>query len=250
MTLTPPYFSIIIPCLNEADYLPRLLDNLNHQTFTSFETIVVDGRSSDSTPTIVKTFPANFPLQLITSKKRSVSVQRNLGARHSSAKTLIFLDADTQIPPNYFYKLHHAFETKHPHILNTWAKTDSSKSDHQLIIKGLNLVFELSKLIGKPTCNGSMIAVKRGVFEDIGGFDEQTPYAEDSQFVQTVAKHNYKYLILPTPRYIYSLRRFNKLGTQKHLNQLIQLSLNLIAKGYHNPKVNYPMGGQEFKNLS
>ena len=48
---TEPFFSIIIPTLNEEKYLPLLLSDLEHQLFTDFEVIVVDGKSADKTVT-------------------------------------------------------------------------------------------------------------------------------------------------------------------------------------------------------
>ena len=47
--MTKSFFSIIIPALNEAKYLPHLLDDLSDQTFQDFEVIIVDGNSNDQT---------------------------------------------------------------------------------------------------------------------------------------------------------------------------------------------------------
>ena len=44
-----PYFTIVIPTLNEEELLPLLLDDLSHQTYKNFEIYVVDGKSSDRT---------------------------------------------------------------------------------------------------------------------------------------------------------------------------------------------------------
>ena len=42
------YFSIIIPTLNEEDYLPRLLKDLKKQSFKDFEIIIVNDGSTDN----------------------------------------------------------------------------------------------------------------------------------------------------------------------------------------------------------
>lgn len=241
-----PYFSIIIPCLNEADYLPRLLQNLYQQIFTDFEVIVVDAYSPDDTLKIAKKYPANFPLKGYQTERKNVSYQRNLGATKASGKVLIFFDADTQIPKNYLSKLHHAFDIKHAHAVNTWVVPDTNKPSEKMIANGLNFFFEVSHIINKPTCCGAMIAVKKGVFEDVGGFDEITPYAEDTQFIQEVVKHNYKYILLSHPKYVYSLRRFRTEGNLEQISQFVKISINLIRDGFHNQKVDYPMGGHIF----
>ena len=51
-----PFFSIIIPSLNEEKYLPLLLEDLSQQTFKSFEVIIIDGKSEDKTIELAKTF--------------------------------------------------------------------------------------------------------------------------------------------------------------------------------------------------
>lgn len=99
-----PYFSVIIPCLNEQYFLPKILINLRAQTFTNFEVIIVDGNSEDKTVKIATKFKDDYPLHIYSTKTRNVSFQRNLGAKKAHGKILIFFDADTQIPKNYLKK--------------------------------------------------------------------------------------------------------------------------------------------------
>ena len=44
-----PFFSVVIPTLNEERYLPKLLGNLAGQIDRDFEVIVIDGHSKDRT---------------------------------------------------------------------------------------------------------------------------------------------------------------------------------------------------------
>ena len=48
-----PFFSVIIPTLNEEKYLPRLINNLENQINKNFETIIIDGKSTDATKKII-----------------------------------------------------------------------------------------------------------------------------------------------------------------------------------------------------
>src|SRR3989338_5592431 len=47
--MNKPYFSVIIPTLNEEKYLPKLLKDLVSQTYRDFEVVLVDGNSDDKT---------------------------------------------------------------------------------------------------------------------------------------------------------------------------------------------------------
>ncbi len=241
------YFSIIIPTLNEEQYLPRLLKNLNQQTLTDFEVAVVDGQSEDHTIACVTNFPSRYPLTLLSTTQRNVSHQRNMGAKQATGQVLIFFDADTQIPKNYLEKVKTAFEVKKPHFLTTYSKADSRKPADQLVSAFSNFGFEMGRVLKAPLCYGSMMAIKKGVFEDIGGFDEKTSFGEDSQLFQTAVDWNYKYTVLPNPRYTLSLRRYRAEGTLETIYQYIRLNLSLSKKGYHGDHPQYNMGGKVYQ---
>jgi len=74
-----PYFSVIIPTLNEEKFLPKLLNDLKRQKEKNFEIIVVDGNSSDKTKEAAEAYKKHFPaFKFLTAKKANVSYQRNL----------------------------------------------------------------------------------------------------------------------------------------------------------------------------
>lgn len=51
-----PFFSVVLPTLNRADYLPFAIQSILNQTFGDFELIVSDNSSTDNTEQIVKSF--------------------------------------------------------------------------------------------------------------------------------------------------------------------------------------------------
>ncbi len=55
--------SVIVPVRNEADHLDRTLRGLADQDFpaTDFEILVVDGRSDDGTPEVVRELQSTIP---------------------------------------------------------------------------------------------------------------------------------------------------------------------------------------------
>ncbi|MEM2146879.1 MAG: glycosyltransferase, partial [Candidatus Jordarchaeaceae archaeon] len=52
--------SVIIPALNEQDYLHPLLQSIKHQSFRNFEILIVDGGSKDNTLSIAKKYKAKI----------------------------------------------------------------------------------------------------------------------------------------------------------------------------------------------
>jgi len=242
-----PYFSIIIPCLNEEHFLPNLLKNLNSQTFKDFEVIVVDGNSEDKTVKVATEFPAKYPFHLHSTTTRNVSFQRNLGAQKAIGNILIFFDADTQIPKNYLKRINQTFEKRHPHFLTTYIKADSYKPSEKMFASFSNLFLKIGEIFKLPFSYGAMQAVKKGAFFDVGGYDVTIKFGEDSELLQKIYKYNYKVVVLATPRYIFSLRRLRAEGTLKPLIQYLQLNFHILLKGFKVPsKIIYQMGGTNY----
>ena len=96
--------SIIIPVLNEAETIKRLITYLitNASEKKNIEIIVVDGGSTDGTRQLVQAIDAgdNGMLKLISSEKGRAK-QMNKGAKASSGSVLYFLHADSFPPQNY-----------------------------------------------------------------------------------------------------------------------------------------------------
>ena len=86
--------SVVIPALNEAARLPRLLRALRAEPVRC-ETIVVDGGSEDGTAEAARAAGAT----LVLSAPRGRGQQMAAGAAAARGPALLFLHADTAFPP-------------------------------------------------------------------------------------------------------------------------------------------------------
>ncbi len=90
-----PGISIVIPVLNEAGGIVRALERLQEFRARGAEIIVVDGGSDDGT--------ARLALSLadcVTAAAGGRGAQMNAGAARASGGILLFLHADTLLPPS------------------------------------------------------------------------------------------------------------------------------------------------------
>src|SRR3989339_488480 len=116
-----PFFSIIIPTLNEEKFLPHLLDSLVVQTNKDFEVIVVDGKSKDNTVQIAKTYISQLPsLVVCVADRASLPHQRNIGAETAKGSWFVFVDADTVLLPYTLERIYHYIKFHDVHILTSW----------------------------------------------------------------------------------------------------------------------------------
>lgn len=170
-------FSLVIPTLNEEKYLPRLLRCLRKQTLRDFETIVVDGGSTDKTVEVALTYADKVIVEESNQAKA-----RNLGAKVSTGKYLVFLDADAAIDADFLEKAKELFEEHDRRrvkcILGRPEPIEHTKLGRAAFAFG----WLLCKL--KATFPGYMgILIERSVFEKIGGFNPDLAYGEDLDLI-------------------------------------------------------------------
>ncbi len=98
--------SIIIPVYNAEDYLDRCIDSVLDQSFTSFEVILVDDGSTDSSPLICDRYSGTDPrFRTIHKKNGGVSSARNAGMNMAKGQYLMFMDADDALLPDALERL-------------------------------------------------------------------------------------------------------------------------------------------------
>lgn len=239
-----PFFSLIIPTLNEEECLPHLLEDIQQQSYTDLEIIVVDGKSEDKTVPLAQSFPKTT---VIRAPKRNVGYQRNLGASKSNGTWLIFFDADTRIPKYFLEGVKYRCSLEPCDVFTTWMKVDSEKQPDKAISTFINFVMESTKTLPTPSAYGAMLGCKRTVFQKVGGFDESVPFGEDGELVRRFMKHGYSYTLFRDPQFVYSLRRFRKEGILKTIQQTSLLNLDvLLGEKTRRSKDIYPMSGGSY----
>lgn len=207
------FFSIIIPCLNEEEYLPNLLTDLKNQTFKDFEVIVVDGNSSDRTVKNAKKFDGQFKkFQINTTKKRNVSFQRNIGFSKATSDWIIFMDADDRLPHYFLQGIKYKVEKYNPKILTTAIKPDSNNSKDKSFATLINLVMDVQKRQSIHIIE-SMVIIRKNIFHKLHGFDEKVHWGEGGDLLRRAKKINIRLTFTRDPVYTYSFRRLRKHGT-------------------------------------
>ena len=95
----PAYaLSIVMPVLNEAPGMAAALGALRALINNGAQVIVVDGGSTDAT--VAMALANNSPAITVIHCGKGRAVQMNAGAAHATGKALLFLHADTSLPPD------------------------------------------------------------------------------------------------------------------------------------------------------
>ena len=121
--------SIIIPCYNKENYLRQCLNSiLDQETDYSFEVILIDDHSTDSSPLIISEYVSHYSFikSLKPIKNVGAAQARNLGISEATGRYIAFLDADDLWHPNKIQKqISHMIKRKSP-ICCTWYATINS----------------------------------------------------------------------------------------------------------------------------
>ncbi|OGJ41375.1 MAG: hypothetical protein A2378_03320 [Candidatus Pacebacteria bacterium RIFOXYB1_FULL_44_10] len=251
--ISQPFFSIVIPVLNEQRVISHLLLDLLGQTFRDFEVILVDGQSNDASLSKIASFESKYasvgvPLFVFQSEKRHVSVQRNKGASHAHGEYLLFLDADNRLPHYFLEGLHYNLMKKAVGLFTCLAEPDDQSTSSQIYMQIQNAGLELGKNLNVITILGACIGCQRSVFENSAGFDETISFMEDREFAQAIVNTGVSFEIYPDPTYTYSLRRIKKDGIVRHVSRLIPTWTEnlLLGKKITEPVAAYPMKGGSY----
>lgn len=168
--------SVIVPVLNEEKSIAATLRAL--VALRREETIVVDGGSHDRTAEIA----AEFGVKVIPSE-RSRARQMNRGAQAASGDVLLFLHADTRLPPTAFSDIAGAMGD--PRYVGGRFDVELDGKHWMLPLVG-RLISYRSRL-SKVATGDQALFVRREVFQRMGGF-EDIPLMEDIAFCRTLKR--------------------------------------------------------------
>jgi len=102
--MTGKIVSVIVPIRNEERYIADCLRSLLQQTYpaTSYEIIVLDGRSSDKSREIVDGLSRELPhLYCVDNPAGTAPAAMNIGIRHARGEIIIRADGHNFYPENY-----------------------------------------------------------------------------------------------------------------------------------------------------
>ncbi len=231
--------SVIIPTLNEEQYLPRLLASLQKQTYKDFEVIIADSNSQDQTVARAQDFGVNV---VVGKKITNPAMARNLGASVAKGSLYLFLDADVYLEPTFIEKFMQQFIQNGLSVALPSTKSMHISLKNSLLIFTTNITGWFSQYFLPIGC-GYCILVSKEIFECVGKFNEELLLGEDTEFIRKCAKAS-KYKFVTKPAIHISFRRHEQEGyAHVYLKHVFSTLNQVFHKGFtDNTVVEYKFG--------
>lgn len=167
-----PRISVVIPVYNGARYLRETLASVEAQSESSWEVLLVDDGSTDSTVAIAEDWVKGESRgRCLLREHRGIGATRNAGVQASRGTYVAFLDADDLWEPS---KLERQCERARPEALVfSLAREFASPELGSEEMKGIEVREEPQPFLSPSAC-----LAPRAAFEEVGLFDESLQSGE------------------------------------------------------------------------
>ncbi|MGB5160108.1 MAG: glycosyltransferase [Thermoanaerobaculia bacterium] len=211
-SLDSPTVSVIIPSFNCAPYISQAISSALSSRGVSLEVLVIDDESTDGTWRILEGFGDS--IRRFRQSKGGPYKARNLGSRLAQGQWLAFLDADDDWLPDKLAK-QLAVADDETQLVYTdrfnfgdTHRVKKRQSEIGVLFEGE--VFEALLLGNFITLSSVMI--RKGSFEQLGGFSESHPGVQDWDLWLRCASLGYEVKVVREPLTRYRIHEHQMSG--------------------------------------
>jgi len=183
-----PLVSVVIPCYNQAHFLPEAIESVLRQRQPRTEIVIVDDGSPDDMCQVVSRYPG---IRYVRQENQGLAGARNAGFKHSKGEYVVFLDADDHLTPNAIDS-HLSCFAEYPKAgfvvgdIDHMALDGSYNGSPRWPLLESNQYEELLRV--NHVANTIAVMFRREVLEQLGGFKPACSPAEDYELLLRAAR--------------------------------------------------------------
>lgn len=175
----PSSLSVVVPVLDEAGTIESCLRALAPLRARGAEVIVVDGGSSDATTTLAAPW-----CDRVTSAARGRAAQMNAGAIEARGDVLLFLHADTTLPPDADRLVLEGMRASG----RRWGRFDVRLSGTHPLLRVVERSMNWRSRLTAIATGDQGLFIERALFGAVGGFASM-PLMEDIELSRRLRRH-------------------------------------------------------------
>jgi len=187
-----PLVSVIIPVYNGEKFLEEAIRSVIDQDYSSWELLIVDDGSTDTTASIAGKFAADIRVKYYFQDNAGVSSARNNGVRNATGDFFAFMDADdVWLGSNLLEKVNYLVNNPNVGLVHSHTEIINESSVRTGIVKEGKEGWLLDELLlwQNTSINApSSILIRKEVMTAVGVFDEELSTAADQDFYFRIAQ--------------------------------------------------------------
>ncbi len=233
-----PLFSVIIPCHNQARFLPEAVASVAAQGFADLEVIIIDDGSPDDASEIARSLAQNNPklnIRLIDQTNLGVAAARNAGIAVSRGRWIVALDSDDILAEGFFAAVVGAMEQDPQATAFTGAYKEFGARESEWRLTRFDP--ERMKERGNILCCAPF---RRTLWEAAGGYDSSHPWGgEDWHFWLKSLSAGLRLVCLPVPMLHYRIHTSGGMlsGMEQHAKDTLAMLRCMIPNLYSEPEL-------------
>jgi glycosyltransferase involved in cell wall biosynthesis len=176
--------SVVIPALNDSEYLIKVIGALNSQTLLPKEIIIVDSSEDGRGTELVAKMAGQVPIIYKKVKKAYPGKARNIGVGMAKGELIAFLDCKTVPKKDWLERYITDIRSNNAQIVFGVTKYRSVTSFQRILMAATY------GQVGLKTVPGTLII--KSIFLESGGFLENARMAEDIEWRERVASKGFR----------------------------------------------------------
>lgn len=210
-----PLVSVVIPTLNEEDYIVALLDSLAAQDYgpEKIEVLVADGGSSDRTRLLVSRYESPFAkLLLVDNPRRKATAGFNAGMRVAQGDCWIIIGAHSEVREDFVRASVEALRRTGAACVGGPIETRGRTTTGRAIAAAMSSPFGVGDAKFRYSEREEEVdtvafgCYHRRVWEVAGEFDEEVDGGDDDEYNARVREVGGRFVLVPTIRSRYYAR--------------------------------------------
>ena len=239
--------SIIIPALNEQQYLPSLLSSIIRQSpSVEHEIVIADAGSQDKTVEIALSYGCTVVPGGLAAKGR------NQGGKAAKGDLFLFLDPEVLLPNGFLQRILSEFKERNLDIASCAIEPIVEKWMPRFAFPGFffDLLYNWPARLSQSVFPyaSALLLVKKGIHEKLGGFNESIRIGEDHDYARRGARFG-RYGFLTSSKLPLFMRRCQKMGVLRtNLRYLLCNLFNSLLGEVKSDVFRYNFG--QYKGIS
>ena len=218
------HFSFVIPVFNRPAEVDELLESLTFQTYTNFDTVIVEDGSTLKCDKVINKYKSKLDIQYYFKSNSGPGPSRNYGVDKSNSEYFIFCDSDCIIPPMYLNEVQKQLKINYT---DAFGGPDNAHSSFTPLQKAINYAMTAfittggirggEKSIGNFQPRSFNMGISKTAFSNTGGFGNINP-GEDPDLTIRLWKLGYETQLIPKA-FVYHKRRISWTQFYKQVNK-------------------------------